>query len=136
VGLPIVLLARLVMELASRLQRLRRGAGPPVLPMCAEIRAVDRRGGGGGARVPRARWYKRTSSGGCVGHQALVSGPSCRMTATSDSCTVKVPLYSTNPSLRNLFMKKFTRDRVVPIIWARAVWEMGGSTRSGPFGLP
>ena len=24
------------------------------------------------------------------------------------------PLYSMNPSFRNLFMKKFTRDRVVP----------------------
>jgi hypothetical protein len=28
------------------------------------------------------------------------------------------PLYSINPNLRNLFMKKLTRDRVVPIISA------------------
>jgi len=32
---------------------------------------------------------------------------------------LRPPLYSMNPSLRNLFMKKFTRDRVVPTISAR-----------------
>ena len=30
----------------------------------------------------------------------------------------KPPLYSMNPSFRNLFMKKFTRERVVPTISA------------------
>jgi hypothetical protein len=30
-----------------------------------------------------------------------------------------------------LFMKKFTRERVVPIISARVSWETFGSTRSG-----
>ena len=35
------------------------------------------------------------------------------------------------PSLRNLFMKKLTRDRVVPIISAKACWLTLGITASG-----
>ena len=37
------------------------------------------------------------------------------------------PLYSMSPSFRNLFMKKFTRDRVVPIISASVSCEIFGS---------
>ena len=33
-------------------------------------------------------------------------------------CTCSPPLYAMKPSLRNLFMKKLTRARVVPIILA------------------
>jgi hypothetical protein len=32
------------------------------------------------------------------------------------------PLYSIKPSFRNLFKKKLTRDRVVPIISANVCW--------------
>ena len=35
------------------------------------------------------------------------------------------------PSFRNLFRKKFTRDRVVPIISASASCETGGSVCRG-----
>ena len=35
------------------------------------------------------------------------------------------------PSLRNLFMKKLTRDRVVPIISAKVSWLTLGITASG-----
>jgi hypothetical protein len=42
---------------------------------------------------------------------------------------VRPPLYSMKPSLRNLFMKKFTRDRVVPTISASVSCESRGSLR-------
>jgi hypothetical protein len=38
-------------------------------------------------------------------------------------------LYSMNPSFRNLFMKKFTRERVVPTISASVYWETRGNVR-------
>ncbi len=48
----------------------------------------------------------------------LISGLSCRTTFNKELWTSSFPLYSINPNLRNLFMKKLTRDRVVPIISA------------------
>lgn len=36
--------------------------------------------------------------------------------------TRRPPLYSMKPRLRKRFMKKLTRDRVVPIISARVPW--------------
>ena len=39
-------------------------------------------------------------------------------TLRSELLILSSPLYSMNPSFRNLFMKKFTRDRVVPTISA------------------
>jgi hypothetical protein len=41
----------------------------------------------------------------------------------------KPPLYSMNPSFRNLFMKKFTRERVVPTISASVSCDTFGSVR-------
>ena len=46
-------------------------------------------------------------------------GHSRRTTLKSELLIFRPPLYSMNPSLRNWFMKKLTRDRVVPIISAR-----------------
>src|SRR4030095_7124601 len=40
------------------------------------------------------------------------------------------------PSLRNLFMKKLTRDRVVPIISARVSWLIFGMIGWGLSSLP
>ena len=48
---------------------------------------------------------------------------------SSELWTLSPPLYSINPSLRNLFMKKFTRERVVPTISASVSCESFGSTR-------
>ena len=48
----------------------------------------------------------------------LISSLSCNTTFSKELCTSSFPLYSMNPNLRNLFMKKLTRDRVVPIISA------------------
>jgi len=49
---------------------------------------------------------------------AAVVRHSRRTTLKSELLIVRPPLYSMNPSVRNLFMKKLTRDRVVPIISA------------------
>jgi hypothetical protein len=56
---------------------------------------------------------------------------SCRTTFSSELWTLRPPLYSMKPSLRNLFMKKLTRDRVVPIISAKVSWLTLGITASG-----
>jgi len=56
---------------------------------------------------------------------------SCNTTVSNDLFTLILPLYSMNPSFLNLFMKKFTRDRVVPTMLASVAWETFGSTRSG-----
>ena len=53
--------------------------------------------------------------------QVLICGWSYRTTFNNELWTsmpplYSLPLYSMKPSLRNLFMKKLTRDRVVPII--------------------
>jgi hypothetical protein len=40
------------------------------------------------------------------------------------------------PSFLNRFMKKLTRDRVVPIISARIPWLILGTTVSGLLSLP
>ena len=45
--------------------------------------------------------------------------------------TLRPPLYSMNPSFLNLFMKKFTRERVAPIISASVSCEIFGSVRVG-----
>jgi len=49
----------------------------------------------------------------------MCGGFSCRTTSSSEVWTFRLPLYSIKPSWRNLFMKKLTRERVVPIISAR-----------------
>jgi hypothetical protein len=46
----------------------------------------------------------------------------------SELLTLSPPLYSMNPSLRNVFMKKFTRDRVVPTISASVSCDSLGSS--------
>jgi hypothetical protein len=52
-----------------------------------------------------------------------------RITLRRDLLIFKPPLYSMNPSLRNLFMKKFTRERVVPTISASVSWDTFGKVR-------
>ncbi len=56
---------------------------------------------------------------------------SCKTTVSNDLLTLIFPLYSMNPSFLNLFMKKFTRDRVVPTMLARVSCDTFGSTLSG-----
>ena len=50
--------------------------------------------------------------------------------------TVSPPSTEMNPSFLNRFMKKFTRDRVVPTISASVSWEIFGMTRCGVCSSP
>src|SRR5580704_18938837 len=61
---------------------------------------------------------------------------SFRTTLSSDLLTLMRPLYSMKPSLRKRFMKKLTRDRVVPIISASVSCDILGIIGSGSPGLP
>jgi hypothetical protein len=49
---------------------------------------------------------------------------SCRTTLRRELLICRPPLYLMKPSFLNLFIKKFTRDRVVPTISARVSWDM------------
>ena len=64
-------------------------------------------------------------------YQAPMCGWSCRMTFNSEQWTSILPLYLMKPSFLNLFMKKLTRDRVVPIISASVSWLIFAITGSG-----
>jgi hypothetical protein len=48
----------------------------------------------------------------------LILGLSFKITLNRELWTLRCPLYSMKPNLRNLFMNEFTRDLVVPIISA------------------
>ena len=63
---------------------------------------------------------------------------SCRTTLSSELLilTGSSPSYSMKPSRLNLFRKKFTRERVVPIISASVSWEIFGTMRAGLSCLP
>src|SRR5919201_5942916 len=50
-------------------------------------------------------------------------------TLRSELLTFNSPLYSMKPSLRNLFMKKLTRERVVPTISANISCDTLGNAR-------
>lgn len=50
--------------------------------------------------------------------QSLTQRYAARTTLRRDLCTCKPSVYSMSPSFLNLFMKKLTRDRVVPTISA------------------
>ena len=65
-----------------------------------------------------------------------VGGQSRRSTPRRESLTFTLPLYSMNPSFRNLFMKKFTRERVVPTISANVSCDTLGRTRRDASGSP
>jgi hypothetical protein len=69
-------------------------------------------------------------------YQVPMCGWSCRMTFNSELWTSILPLYLMKPSFLNLFMKKLTRDRVVPIISASVSWLIFAITGSGVPSLP
>src|SRR5262249_51379138 len=52
-------------------------------------------------------------------------------TCTKKLCTCNPSLYSINPNLRNRFMKKLTREGVVPTMEASVSWLIFGVTLSG-----
>jgi len=60
------------------------------------------------------------------GDRQRIGIQSCRTTVSRELFTVMSPLYSMNPRSRNLFMKKLTRDRVVPTISASVSCDILG----------
>jgi hypothetical protein len=66
-----------------------------------------------------------------LGNGVIAPFYSCKTTDSNDLLILILPLYSMKPSFRNLFMKKFTRERVVPTMLARVSWDTLGNTRSG-----
>jgi hypothetical protein len=62
-----------------------------------------------------------------------ISPQSCKTTLKSELLILRgsSPLYSMKPSFLNLFRKKFTRERVVPTIFASVSCETFGTTRTG-----
>jgi hypothetical protein len=85
------------------------------------------RGIGPGAEVPAPRWEIGAPSSrntkiqwfGPLATSGSLPILSCKTTFSNELWTSSFPLYSMKPNLRNLFMKKLTRARVVPIISAR-----------------
>src|SRR5260370_37285387 len=76
-----------------------------------------------------------------LGNHLTGAGPateaqSWRTTLSSALLTRKTPLYSINPNFRKRFIKKLTRERVVPTISARVSWLILGITVSGTPSLP
>ena len=61
---------------------------------------------------------------------------SWRTTLRREALILRPPLYSMKPSFLNLFMKKFTRERVVPIISASISCESFGNVACGRSPLP
>jgi hypothetical protein len=62
---------------------------------------------------------------------AKTFGYSCRTTLRSELLIWSPPLYLMKPSFLNLFMKKLTRERVVPTISASVSCDTFGSNRWG-----
>jgi len=75
----------------------------------------------------------------CADSWALRQPPnlqSWRTTLRSEVLICRPPLYLMKPSFLNLFMKKFTRERVVPTISASISCDTLGSTLWGLSSLP
>jgi hypothetical protein len=81
----------------------------------------------------RARTMKRSALARVRAQWDSRLGQSCRTTLNSELLILSgiSPLYSMKPSFLNLLRKKFTRERVVPIMPARVSWEIFGTTRVG-----
>ena len=77
-------------------------------------------------RAIRAGQYGRNGRRNSIGY-LFNAGYSCRTTLRREVLIWRPPLYLMKPSLLNLFMKKLTRERVVPIISARVSCDTLGS---------
>ena len=85
----------------------------------------------------------RELNSGAQGHDAGVFPKaraalaySCSTTLRRELLISRPPLYSMSPSFLNLFMKKLTRERVVPIISASVSCDILGITLWGLSSLP
>jgi hypothetical protein len=100
----------------EHLQGLRRG--PRVMSYGGRSGREHRQHRGCGTEPYTPPSYCRIYSALIASSLVLISGLSCKTTFNKELRTSSFPLYSMKPNLRNLFMKKLTRDRVVPIISA------------------
>lgn len=85
--------------------------------------------------ISQRRWVAAFPAGCCCGERSTTSDGraanaqkghsgwgnrhSCKKMFSRELCTRMPPLYSIKPMAQNRFMKKLTRERVVPIISAR-----------------
>ena len=74
-------------------------------------------------------WLEFDTSAGADRSHGAARVQSRSTTLRSELLILSSPLYSINPSFRNLFMKKFTRDRVVPTISASVSCDTFGKVR-------
>src|SRR4029078_7017391 len=65
-----------------------------------------------------------------------MSSQSCSTTLSRELLILRPPSVSMNPSRLNLFMKKLTRERVVPTISASVSCDIFGTMRCGLSCLP
>src|SRR3954454_2123529 len=86
--------------------------------------------------VAAARRCHDACKTGCVEVHLLMCGSSCKMTFSNELWISRWPLYLIKPNFRNLFIKKLTRERVVPIISASVSWLTFGMIASGRPSLP
>jgi hypothetical protein len=77
----------------------------------------------------------RTDFDAAKGNSQTLQGAAVYSSNTNVSSDLLIvmllPRYSMKPSFLNLFMKRFTRERVEPIISDKVSWETVGSTPSG-----
>src|SRR3984885_16305843 len=80
-------------------------------------------------KFQKRRLFKNDHIAGIA--SALAEAPIRSTTLSSELWTCSRPLYSMKPSFLNLFMKKLTRGRVVPITSARVSWLIFAMIGSG-----
>ena len=98
--------------------RLRAGGASASL---AEARGRTTPSGGGSTPRVLAVFPAVSAVNDFLGSSEVPRGlavQSCKTTLSREVLTLRPPLYSMNPNFLNLFMKKFTRERVVPTISA------------------
>jgi hypothetical protein len=91
----------------------------PALSVCP-ARPLETTFGGAASVSHHDATLQLAATGANAGYLLVffISGLSCKTMFNSEVWTSSFPLYSIKPNLRNLFMKKLTRARVVPIISA------------------
>src|SRR5580700_4291334 len=77
-------------------------------------------------RVARAYWSENTQAAAARQTTTFNNRRHSRnWTLTNELWTSRWPLYSMKPNFPNLFMKRLTRGRVVPMISANVSWLIG-----------
>ena len=110
--------------LRGRRSRVRRGRLPHST-IDESLSGID----GRHCSRPHTVWRAPRVGRVCRGLSRWSANQSRSTTLRRELLIFKPPLYSMNPSFRNLFMKKFTRERVVPTISANVSCDTFGKVR-------